>query len=123
MLNAAQIHGLIQGLPAIHVLKYSPQDYVDDFVMTALEVYPQSKMRMVLQDKFLIPDTSNYSDEKYFQSASELSVSRYLKQKEKENLIRDLAFEKMVNPKNQKNVYNFFRIKAKNVSIEVKCPF
>jgi hypothetical protein len=89
MLNAAQIHGLIQGLPAIHVLKNSPQDYVDDFVMTALEVYPQSKMRKVLQDKFLIPDTSNYSDEKYFQSASELSVSRYLKQKEKENLIRE----------------------------------
>jgi hypothetical protein len=123
MLNAAQIHGLIQGLPAIHVLKNSPQDYVDDFVVTALEVYPQSKVQKVLQDKFLIPDTSNYSDEKYFRSASELSVSRYLKQKEKENLIRDLAFEKMVNPKNQKDVDNFFRVKTKNVSIEVKCPF
>jgi hypothetical protein len=123
MLNAAQIHGLIQGLPAIHVLKNSPQDYVDDFVMAALEIYPYSKMRKVFQDKCLIPDTSNYSDEKYFQSASELSVSRYLKQKEKENLIRDLAFEKMVNPKNQKDVDNFFRVKAKNVSIEVKCPF
>jgi hypothetical protein len=44
MLNAAQIHGLIQGLPAIHFLKNSPQDYVDGFVVTALEVYPRSKV-------------------------------------------------------------------------------
>jgi hypothetical protein len=80
-------------------------------------------VQKVLQNRFLIPDTSNYSDEKYFQSASELSVSRYLKQKEKENLIRDLAFEKMVNSKDQQDIDNFFRVKTKNVSIEVKCPF
>jgi hypothetical protein len=122
VLDAAHIHDLIKGLPEKHILKNSPEDYVNDFVAAALEVYKPSKLKGVLQDKFLIPDASNYTDKKYFESASELSVSRYLKQKEKENLIRDLAFEKKVNPKNKKDVDNFFRVKAKKVSIEVKCP-
>ena len=121
-LNAAQIHSLIQGLPSNHILKSSLEPYVGEFIEAALQVYPASRLQKILQEKFLIPDASNYSDGKYFQSASELSVARYLKQKEKEKVIRDLVLEKPVNPKNETNVDNFFRVKAKSVSVEVKCP-
>lgn len=56
VLDAAQIHVLIKGLPEKHILKNSPEDYVNDFVTAALEVYKPAKLKGVLQDKFLIPD-------------------------------------------------------------------
>jgi hypothetical protein len=64
VLDTAQIHELINGLPEKHILKNSPEDYVNDFVAAALEVYKPSKLEGALQDKFLIPDASDYSDKK-----------------------------------------------------------
>lgn len=125
-LTLAQIHGLVSGLSPKHILKRSPQSYVDDFVMAALEVYDPNTLAKTLQDKFFIPNESNYSDEGYYQSASELSVSYYLKQKANRKLLTDFEVEKQLhlhhNPPSLKDVDNFFRVGATTVSVEVKCP-
>jgi hypothetical protein len=77
--DVTQIHELIRGLSPNHILKNSPQNYIDDFVVAALEVYDPAKLRKILQAKFFMPDESNYSDQAYYQNASELSVARYIK--------------------------------------------
>jgi len=85
--DTAQIHELIHGLFERHILKNSPQNYIDDFVMAVLEVYDHAELAKILQAKFFLPNESNYTDEAYYQSASELSVARYIKQKEKQKLV------------------------------------
>jgi hypothetical protein len=84
--DTAQIHELIHGLFERHILKNSPQNYIDDFVVAVLEVYDHAELAKILQAKFFLPNESNYTDEAYYQSASELSVARYIKQKEKQKL-------------------------------------
>jgi hypothetical protein len=120
--DAVQIHELIRGLSENHILKKSPPSYVDDFVVAALEVYDSAKLHKVLQAKFFIPNESSYTDEAYYQSASELSVSHYIKQKEKQKLVTNFALERKVNAKNQKDVDDYFEIGATRVSVEIKCP-
>jgi hypothetical protein len=120
--DAAQIHELIRGLSPKHILQNSPQSYVDDFVAAALEVYDPSTLQETLQAKFHIPDESNYSDEVYYQSASELSVSHYLKQLEKQNLVTSFERDKKVNPPSPKDVDNYFHVGVTGVSLEIKCP-
>lgn len=131
ILGAPQIHELIRRLSRKHILRKSHQDYVDDFVMANLLVYDPDALEKELQHKFFIPDIpdeSNYSDEVYYQSASELSVSYYLKQKENQGLVTNFELEKRLNfnpndnPANRKDVDNFFHVGATRVSVEVKCP-
>lgn len=117
--NAAEIHGLIDGLSEKHVLKRSPRSYVDGFVAAALHVYAGTKLRKVLQDKFFVPDDSHYSDDAYFQSASELSVANHVKHKP----VAHFTVEKRVDPANKKDVDVYFHLGATRVSVEVKCPF
>jgi hypothetical protein len=121
-LDSVQVHGLIRGLSGNHILKNSPRSYVNGFVAAALEVYDGVRLRETLQRKFFIPDESKYTDEKYLQSASELSVSRHLKQKEKQGLLTAFECDKKVNDKNKKDVDDYFEVGATRVSIEVKCP-
>jgi hypothetical protein len=59
--DAAQIHKMIRGLSPKHVLSNSPQSYVDDFVVAALEVYEPAMIQKTLQHEFFIPDESNVS--------------------------------------------------------------
>jgi hypothetical protein len=120
--DVTQIHELIRGLSPNHILKNSPQNYIDDFVVAALEVYDPAKLRKILQAKFFMPDESNYSDQAYYQNASELSVARYIKQKEKQKLVTNCRLEKKVNSENQKDVDVYFQVGATRVSVEVKCP-
>jgi hypothetical protein len=120
--DVTQIHELIRGLSPNHILKNSPQSYIDDFVVAALEVYDPAKLPKILQGKFFMPDESNYTDQAYYQSASELSVARYIKQKEKKQLVTNCKLEKKVNSENQKDVDVYFRVGATRVSVEVKCP-
>jgi hypothetical protein len=47
--DTAQIHELIYGISERHILKNSPQNYVDDFVMAVLEVYDHAKLAKILQ--------------------------------------------------------------------------
>jgi hypothetical protein len=128
ILDAPQIHGLIRRLSPKHILRKSPQSYADDFVKAALEAYDPDTLQKTLLHKFHIPDESNYSDEVYYQSASELSVSYYLKQKEKNWLVTNFELEKRLNfnpndnPPNLKGVDNFFHGGPTKVSVEVKCP-
>jgi hypothetical protein len=116
------IHKLIRGLSSKHILQNSPQTYVDDFVVAALEVYDAATVQKTLQHKFFIPDESNYSDEAYYRSASELSVSNYLKRLETENLVTNFECDKKVNPPSPKDVDNYFQVGMTRVSLEVKCP-
>jgi hypothetical protein len=120
--DAAQIYELIYGISERHILKNSPQNYVDDFVTAVLVVYDHAKLAKILQAKFFLPNESNYTDEAYYQSASELSVARYIKQKEKQKLVTGFALNKRVNPPSLKDVDVYFQVGATQVSVEVKCP-
>lgn len=120
--DATQIGQLIRGLSSKHVLRNSPLSYVGDFVTATLAVYDPRDLQKNLQHKFFIPDESNYADEKFYQSASELSVSHYIKQKEKQNLLTNFERDKKLNHASPKDVDNYFEVGAIRVSVEVKCP-
>src|SRR5258707_7090145 len=128
ILDSHQIHEIIRGLSPEHILRKSPQGYVDDFVKAALDVYIPDLLQKNLQHKFFIPDETNYSDEAYYRCASELSVSYYLKQKAKAGLLTNFELEKRLNfnpndnPPNLKDVDNLFHAGPTKVSLEVKCP-
>src|SRR5258708_2825643 len=120
--DAAQIHEMIRRLSRKHILSNSPQTYVDDFVVAALEVYDPATLQKNLQHKFFIPDESNYKEDTYYQSASELSVSYYIKQKEKQKLVTNFKCDKRLNLPSRKDVDNYFQVRSTRVSLEVKCP-
>jgi hypothetical protein len=120
--DAAQIHRLIHGLSAQHVLRNSPRSYVDDFVAAALAVYDPAEREKTLQHKFFIPDESNYNEDAYYQSASELTVSHYIKQKEQQHLLANYERDKKLNRPSRKDVDNHFEVGPTKVSVEVKCP-
>jgi hypothetical protein len=117
--NPGRVHRLIDELSEEHVLKRSPATYIDGFVRAALDVYDSGKLYKVLQEKFFIPTASQYKDEIYFQSASELTVAHHIKKRQ----VSDFEIQKRVNAENKKDVDVFFRVKSTNVAIEVKCPF
>jgi hypothetical protein len=58
--DAGRIDHLIQGLPEKHVLRQTPQAYVDGFVDAALDVYGRGQ---ILQLRFWIPEATEYSDQ------------------------------------------------------------
>jgi hypothetical protein len=120
--DPARVRNLIDELPDEHVLKRSPATYVDGFVAAALDVYDPGKLYKVLKKKFFIPSASpasQYTDERYLQSASELTVAHHIKKRR----VGDFQIEKRVSAENRKDVDVFFRAKSTNVAIEVKCPF
>jgi hypothetical protein len=116
--TASKIHEFISRLSERHILKKSPQPYVDQFISAALNVYTGSKLAKALQHKFFIPDDSAYSDDAFFQSASELTVSNHIKQAS----ISGFDIEKRLNPTNLKNVDSYFELGAFKVAVEVKSP-
>jgi hypothetical protein len=60
-------------------------------------VYSARTIDGILQQKFHIPNDTNYTEDAYLQSASELSVANYVKRK----LVSEFDTEKRVNPKNK----------------------
>jgi hypothetical protein len=120
--DSAQIHEMIRGLSQRHILSDSPQSYVDDFVLAAMEVYDRATLLKTLQHKFFIPDESNYKEDTYYQSACELSVSHYIKQKEKQKLVTNFECDKRLNLPSRKDVDNYCQVRSTKVSVEVKCP-
>jgi hypothetical protein len=120
--DAAQIHEMIRRLSRKHIPSNRPQTYVDDFVVAALEVYDPATLQKNLQRRFFIPDESDYKEDTYYQSASELSVSYYIKQKEKQKLVTNFKCDKRLNLPSRKDVDNYFQVRSTRVSLEVKCP-
>jgi hypothetical protein len=120
--NSAKVEPIlhmVDGLSKKHVLKQMPAQYVSDFANAAVTVYNARKIKDILQHKFHIPNDSNYTEDAYLQSASELSVANYVKRKP----VSEFDTEKRVNPKTKKNVDVFYRVGSTRVSLEVKCPF
>jgi len=85
-------------------------------------VYDPATLQKALQHKFFIPDESNYKEDTYYQSASELSVSQHIKQKEKQRLVTNFECDKRLNLPSLKDVDNYFQVRSARVSLEVKCP-
>ena len=52
--------------------------------MAVLEVYDHAELAKILQAKLFLPNESNYTDEAYYQSASELSVAHTLNRRKTE---------------------------------------
>lgn len=121
-IDESRLRELINGLSVSHILKQSPELYVKGFIEAALEVYEPEKLDKILQQKFFIPVESRYSDERYYQAASELTVAWDLKRKEKRFLVKNLAVDRSVNPGSPKDVDDYFEVKSTKVSLEVKCP-
>jgi len=109
---------MVRKLSDKHVLKGMPEQYVSDFAKSAVNVYSPRKIATILQHKFHIPNDRNYTEDAYLQSASELSVSNYVKGKP----VSDFEIDKKVNESNQKDVDVHYRIGSTTVCLEVKCP-
>lgn len=122
-ITESQLRKLIDGLSDKHVLKQSPEAYVNGFIEAALGVYQPESLAKILQQKFFVPVESGYSDEGYYQAASELSVPWDIKRKERQSLVTNFALEKRVKPGSAKNVDDYFEVGSIKVSLEVKCPF
>jgi len=84
---------LIDQLSVSHILKHSPEAYVDGFVEAALGVYGSEKLGKILQQKFFIADESRYSDESHYQAASELTVAWDIKRKEQRCLVENCTYQ------------------------------
>jgi hypothetical protein len=94
----SRLRELINGLSANHILKQSPEPYVNGFVEATLGVYEPENLARVLQQKFFIPVELSYSEEGYYQAASELTVAWDIKRKERQSLVTNFAVDKRVNP-------------------------
>jgi hypothetical protein len=113
-----EVHNLIKELTDKHILKRNPEEYVDRFVQASVAVYKSSELKKILQRKFFIPNATNYTDEAYFQNASELTVANHIRR----SAVSDLKLEAKVNSKSAKDVDVSFRVGLSSVSLEVKCP-
>jgi hypothetical protein len=121
-ITESQLRELINGLSANHILKQCPEVYLNGFVEAALGVYEPENLTKVLQQKFFILAESGYSDEGYYQAASELTVAWDIKKKERQSLVTNFTLEKPVNQGSLKDVDVYFEVWSTKVSLEVKCP-
>jgi hypothetical protein len=117
-MEPSQIQAAISQLSDQHILKRSPTSYIDSFVSAVCRTYPGPNLGDILQNKFFIPNDSNYTNDGFLQSASELSVANHI------NLKSTFGFEteKNVNPTNNSDVDVYFELSTTKVSVEVKCP-
>ncbi len=108
---------LISELSDKHALKNAPKLYVDGFTGAITSVYPPDQIKKILQERFFIPDDSNFDLDVYLQSAVELSVQNHIKRNAQ---VENFEINKRVNP--PKDIDAYYEIKATQVSLEVKCP-
>ena len=101
-----------------HLLGKSQPAYIDGFISAFEAVYAGRRRKEALQHKFFLPDESNYSDDRYFQSASELSVANHIRRQCPE----DFEVDKNVSSIRRTDVDVHFRVGPTTVDIEVKCP-
>lgn len=116
MQNSTDIIAEISNLSDRHLLKNAPKNYIQGFAEAAVRVYPIKSRASILQDKFFIPNDAAFNIETYLQSASELTVQNHLAV---DNLLKDFAIEKQVNP--PKDVDCYYEVSGTRVSLEVKC--
>jgi hypothetical protein len=109
---------LIRGLSDKHLLKSRPADYIDGFAKAALSTYGEEVLDQ-LQQKFFIPDDTQFTEKAYLEGASELTVASYVLGRG----VSDFDTEKKVNPANSKNVDVYYRIGSTRVCLDVKCLF
>jgi hypothetical protein len=110
---------LVPGLSDKHLLRSRPLEYIADFAKTALSTYKNDELLGKLQQKFLIPDDTRFTEDAYLQSASELTVASYVRGR----CVSDFETEKKVNKSvNNKDVDVYYRIGSTRVYLEVKCP-
>jgi hypothetical protein len=117
--DTQSILNMVGGLSDKHVSKRMPKEYVSDFARAAVDVYRPSKIESILEHRFYLPDETRYNEEAYLQSAAELSVANYIKQRQ----VEDFAIKRRTNPNNKKDVDVYYRIGSTRVSVEIKCPF
>jgi hypothetical protein len=101
-----------------HLLGKSQPAYVDGFISAFEAVYTDRRREEVLQHKFFLPDESHYSDDAYYQSASELSVANHIRLQHP----RHFEVDKNVNTNRQTDVDVHFRTGPTTIDVEVKCP-
>lgn len=116
-MNANDILAAISKLSAKHVLSAAPANYKQGFADAAIFVYPPKDIAKILQDKFFIPNDSNFDSNTFIESAAELSVQNHLKHT---TSITAFEIEKQVNP--PKDVDAYYELESVRVSLEVKCP-
>lgn len=112
------ILALVAGLSEKHILKRSPPSYVEGFADAILNVYPPGSISSVLQQKFHIPDETNYSDKTYLELACELTVANHVKLTGHPNF----EAEKQLNLPLEKDVDAYCDVGAYHPAVEVKCP-
>jgi hypothetical protein len=113
----AEILELVRGLSDRHVLKRRSPEYVDGFAKAVVSTYKGEEVLDKLQHKFFIPDDTQFNEDTYLRSASELTVASYVRGRG----VSDFETEKKVNPPKDVDVY--YRAGSTRVCLEVKCPF
>lgn len=109
---------IVSKASAEHILGKCRSAYVDGFVAAFEAIYSSRRRAEVLQHKFFLPDESNYSDEAYFQSASELSVANHIRLQGPQ----DFEVDKNVSSIRRTDVDVHLRVGPTTVDVEVKCP-
>jgi hypothetical protein len=117
MKSADDILAAISKLSDNHFLKNGPENYKQGFAEAAISAYPPNDIERILQSRFFIPDDSQFDSNRYYESASELSVQNHLR---KIPSTKSLAIDKQVNP--PKDVDAYYEVGTVRVSLEVKCP-
>lgn len=117
-MDRTTVLGKIATLSEKHILKRSPERYVEGFVDALIKVYPAKSLEYMLQQKFHIPDETSYSDKHFCELACELTVANHLKLTGAPNF----EAEKKLNPGSDKDVDAYCDIGAYHLAVEVKCP-
>lgn len=79
-------------------------------------MYSRSRIINVLQHRFFVPYKPSYSDDRFYQSAAELSVANHIKQAS----VGAFGVDKRVNPTNRTDVDDYFEVGATRIALEVK---
>jgi len=110
---------LVRGLSDQHLLKSRPPEYIAGFANAALSTYKNEELLDKLQQKFFIPDDTQFTEHAYLENASELTVASYVRSRG----VSDFDTERNVNQSNPKDVDVYYRVGSTRVCLEVKCPF
>jgi len=113
-----QLRAIVGAASASHALSLGGCGYAEGFIPAFCGVYPQPRWASTLQEKFFLPDETAFSNQKFFQNASELTIANHIRRQP----VSDFTVEKRVNPTNKRNVDVWCRLRSMEIAIEVKCP-
>jgi hypothetical protein len=113
-----ELRTIVKAAGASHLLARGGRAYAEGFVSAFCAVHPRLRWARMLQEKFFLPDEVSFSEQAFFQNASELTIANHIRQQP----VSDFAVEKRVNPTNRKDVDVWCRARSMEIAIEVKCP-